>query len=92
MAHQKGNLLNIPKGEIKLLDTCNVTVGQIRNSTLLPPKQHVILKHNQHLMFEYLLVFKHKFGLRKMLSSVFTKLKNNENVSLKICKKGLQLL
>ena len=38
-------------------------------------------------MFEYLLVFKHKFGLRKMLSSVFTKLKNNENVSLKICKK-----
>ena len=34
-----------------------------------------------------MLVFKHKFGLRKMLSSVFTKLKKNETVSLKICKK-----
>ena len=34
-----------------------------------------------------MLVFKHKFGLRKMLSSVLNKLKNNENVSNKICKK-----
>ena len=32
----------------KLLDTCNVKVGQIRDSKLLPDRIHVILKRIQH--------------------------------------------
>ena len=55
-----------PEKISKLLDTCNVKVGQIRDSNLFPDRIHVIFKRNQHLMFKYMLIFKHKFGLIKM--------------------------
>ena len=38
-------------------------------------------------MSDYLLVFQSKFGLKKLLLSVFNKIKNNEIVSLRLCKK-----
>ena len=38
-------------------------------------------------MYDYLLVFQYKFGLKKFLLSVFNKIVNNEIVSLRLCKK-----
>ena len=46
-----------------------------------------MFKRNQTLMFDYLLVFQYKYGLRKFLSSVFSKLQNEKIISLKLCKK-----
>ena len=67
-----------PAEEIyKILDTCNLTVGQLRDSHEFPARIHVTFRRNQKLMYDYLLVFQYKFGLKKLLSSVFNKLKNN---------------
>ena len=65
----------------KILDTCNLTVGQLRDSHEFPARIHVTFRRNQKIMHDYLLVFQYKFGLKKLLLSVLNKISNNEFLS-----------
>ena len=71
----------------KNLAACHSTVHQIRNSCEFPARIHSILKENQKLMYNYLVLFRSKFGLKKLLLSVLNTISRNEIVSLKLCKK-----
>ena len=67
-----------PDSIVRLLDDCPAEVCQIRNSTSLPVRIHEIFKQNHHLLFKYMIIFKQKFGLRKTLTSVYSKLQQSK--------------
>ena len=79
--------LDLEEEVSKNLAACHSTVHQIINSCEFPARIHIILKENQKLMYNYLVLFRSKFGLKKLLLSVLNKISRNEIVSLKLCKK-----
>ena len=64
--------LDLEEEVSKNLAACHFTVHQIRNSCAFLARIHSILKENQKLMYNYLVLFRSKFGLNKLLLSIVT--------------------
>ena len=70
----------------EIIDVSTKQVNTLRKNHKIPPRLPVIFRKHQKLMFQYLLIFQFKFGLKNFLSSVFSKRKDNKSVCLKMFK------